>query len=352
MQTTVGEIAAQVGGEVVGDARTPIAGFASLESARPGDLVYVDSGKYLEQALASPASAVLVGREIEARGKVLIRVAHPKLAFARAVEWLAPEPRLAPGIHPTALVDPTASVGARVAIGPYVVIEANARIGANCQIGAGCNVGAGVEMGEDCVLFSRVTLYRGVRIGARVRIHAGTVIGSDGFGYVFADSRYYKFPQRGRVEIGDDVEIGANCAIDRGALDATLIGRGTKLDNLVHVAHNVTIGEHCVLAAQTGVSGSSTLGNYVAAGGQVGIADHARIEDRVVLGAQAGIPTGKRILREQTVWGTPARPLEEFKKAYAYFARLPELAARLEALEQKSEKRKAKLEKRKQKTGR
>ncbi|MBI4462513.1 MAG: UDP-3-O-(3-hydroxymyristoyl)glucosamine N-acyltransferase [Acidobacteria bacterium] len=339
MRTTVGEIAAYVGGEVVGDPKTEVTGFASLERAGPGDLVYVEGEKHAELGRASAASAVFVARDVSVPGKVMIRVANPKLAFARAVEWLAPEPRMAPGIHPTALVAPSAQLGQNVAVGPYVVIEAHARIANDCQIGAGCYVGERAELGEGCVLFPRVTLCGNVRLGAQVRIHSGTVVGSDGFGYVFAEGSYHKFPQRGRVEIGDDVEIGANSAIDRGALDATVIGRGTKLDNLVHVAHNVRIGEHCVLAAQTGVSGSSTLGNYVVAGGQVGIADHVRIEDRAVLGAQAGIPTGKRILREHTVWGTPARPLEEFKKAYAYFARLPELAARLEALEKKPRRR-------------
>lgn len=350
MRTSVAELAAYVGGEVVGDPETPITGFASLEGARRGDLVYVEVEKHLARALASAASALLVGRDIPTKagrgGKVLIRVANPKLAFARALEWLEPEPRLPAGIHPTALVDATAKLGPNVAVGPYVVIEADARVGAGCQLGAGCYLGRGVVLGPECVLLSRVTLYRNVTLGVRVRIHAGTVVGSDGFGYVFVEGRYHKFPQRGRVEIGDDVEIGANCTIDRGALDATVIGRGVKLDNLVHVAHNVTLGEHCVLAAQTGVSGSSTLGNNVTAGGQVGIADHVRIEDRVALGAQAGIPTGKRIPRGQTVWGTPARPLEEFKKAYAHFARLPELAARVAALERKPPRR------RKPRTGR
>ncbi|MFQ5816674.1 MAG: UDP-3-O-(3-hydroxymyristoyl)glucosamine N-acyltransferase [Terriglobia bacterium] len=343
MRTSVAEIAAYVGGEVMGNPQTPITGFASLERAGPGDVVYVEAEKHLARALASAASALLVGRDVppEARrgGKVLIRVANPKLAFARALEWLEPEPRLPAGIHPTALVDTTAKLDANVAVGPYVVIAADVRVGAGCQLGAGCYLGRGVVLGPECVLFSRVTLYRNVTLGARVRIHAGTVVGSDGFGYVFAEGRYHKFPQRGRVEIGDDVEIGANCTIDRGALDATLIGRGAKLDNLVHIAHNVTLGEHCVLAAQTGVSGSATLGNNVTAGGQVGVADHVRIDEGAVLGAQAGIPTGKRIPRGQTVWGTPARPLAEFKKAYAYFARLPELAARVEALEKKSARR-------------
>jgi len=340
MQKSAGEIAAYVGGEVVGDPQTFITGLASLESVRSGELVYAETEKHLAQALASAASAVLVGPGIEAKEKVLIRVANPKLAFARLLEWFAPEPRIAEGIHATAIIHPSAQLGENVSVGPYTVIEANVRLGRNCQIGAGCYIGAGVRLGDDCVVFPRVTIYRDVEIGARVRVHTGTVIGSDGFGYVLAEGKYWKFPQRGTVRLGDDVELGANVTIDRGALDATVIGNGCKLDNLVHVAHNVTIGEHTVIAAQTGISGSCTVGKYVVAGGQVGIADHCHIEDYAILGAQAGIPTGKKIRRGQTVWGTPARPLAEFKKQYAYFARLPELAARIEALEERTGSRK------------
>ena len=336
MRTTAAEIAAHVGGEVRGDPQTVVTGYASLEHARTGDLIYLDAEKHLARALASPATVLLVGRGVPARGKVLIVVDNPKLAFAHTVEWLDPEPRLPAGIHPTAMVDASATIGAGVAIGPYAVIEAEVRIGARCQIGAGCYVGTGASLGEDGVLFPRVVIYRNVHIGNRVRIHAGTVIGSDGFGYVLARDRYHKFPQRGQVEIGDDVEIGANCAIDRGALDATVIGDGAKLDNLVHIAHNVTLGAHCVLAAQTGIAGSSTLGHHVVGGGQLGVADHVRIEDEVQLGAQTGVFTGKRIPRGRVVWGTPARPVDELKRILVYFGRLPELAARVEALEKKS----------------
>lgn len=339
MPKSVAEIAAYVAGEVVGDPQTIITGLASLESAGAGELVYAETEKHLARALASAASAVLVGPGIMAKEKVLIQVANPKLAFAWLLEWFEPEPRLAEGIHATAVIHPSAQLAENVSVGPYTLIEANVRLGKNCQIGSGCYFGPGVTLGDDCVVFPRVTIYRNVEIGARARIHAGTVIGSDGFGYVFAQEKYWKFPQRGTVRIGDDVELGANVTIDRGALDATTIGRGCKLDNLVHVAHNVTIGEHTVIAAQTGISGSCTVGNYVVAGGQVGIADHCHIEDRAILGAQAGIPTGKRIRRGQTVWGTPARPLAEFKKQYAYFARLAELAARIQALEEKTSNR-------------
>jgi UDP-3-O-[3-hydroxymyristoyl] glucosamine N-acyltransferase len=335
MTMTVGELAAQLGGEVVGDGAVSVHGVASIARAQPGELVYVDSEKWLAAALRSGATAVLVDLGTRATGKTLIRVAHPKYAFARATEILQPEARLVPGVHPTSVVHPTAQLGENVALGAYALIGENARIGRNCRIGAGCVIGTSVEMGDDCELFPRVVLYPNLRLGQRVRIHSGVVVGSDGFGYVPVEGRYYKFPQRGTVVIEDDVEIGANCTIDRGALDETRIGRGTKLDNLVHVAHNVGIGSDCVIAAQTGISGSVTIGDGVVIGGQVGIGDHVRIEDGAVLGAQAGIPSHKTIRRGQTVWGTPARPLVDFKRSYPYLARLPELAARLEALEEK-----------------
>ena len=215
------------------------------------------------------------------------------------------------------------------------VNKEHARIGRNCQIGAGSYLGAGVEIGDDAILFPRVTLYRHVRIGARVRLHSGAVLGSDGFGYVPTEAGWEKFPQRGGVVIEDDVEIGANTTIDRGALDETWIGAGTKLDNLVHVGHNVRIGRHCIIEAQAGISGSCVIGDRVILGGQVGLGDHVRVEDGAILAGQCGVPSYKIIRRGQTVWGTPARPLEDFKRNYPYLARLPQLAERLAALERK-----------------
>jgi UDP-3-O-[3-hydroxymyristoyl] glucosamine N-acyltransferase len=335
MPKTAGELALYLKGELVGDPSVVIRSVASLESASEGDLIYADSDKLLPQALASPASVVIVGTEVFVRGKTFIRVPQPRLAFARALAWLVPEPPVVTGHHASAVIHPTATLGENVAVGPGVVIEEHARIGRNCQIGAGSYVGASVELGDDTVLFPHATVYRHVRIGARVRIHSGAVVGSDGFGYVPTEAGWEKFPQRGAVVIEDDVEIGANTTIDRGALDETWIGAGTKLDNLVHVGHNVRIGRHCVIAAQTGVSGSVVIGDGVVSGGQVGIADHVRIEDRAVLGAQCGIPSYKTIRRGQTVWGTPARPLDDFKKSYPYVARLPQMAERLAALERK-----------------
>jgi UDP-3-O-[3-hydroxymyristoyl] glucosamine N-acyltransferase len=267
-------------------------------------------------------------------GKTILEVSAPKFAFAKAAQWLLQESAPAAAIHPTAIVAPDAKVGAGVHIGPYVVIEEGAEIGAGTVIGAFCFLGRGSRLGENCRLHPRVTLYAGARLGRRVEIHSGAVIGSDGFGYVFGEGRHWKFPQIGAVEIGDDVEIGSNTTIDRGSLDATVIGNGVKIDNLVQIAHNVRIGEHSILAAQTGVSGSCTIGARVIVGGQVGIGDHCKIEDGAIIGSQAGIPTGKTIRGGRTVWGTPARPLEKFKEQYARFARLPELAERVRRLEE------------------
>ena len=335
MAKSAGELALYLKGELVGDPSVVIRSVASLESASEGDLIYAESDKILAQALASPASVVIVGTEVFMRGKTFIRVPQPRLAFARAVAWLLPEPPVVTGRHPSAVIHPSAGLGENVAVGAGVVVEEHARIGPGCQLGAGSYVGAHVEIGDAAVLFPRVTVYRRVRIGARVRIHSGAVVGSDGFGYVPTEAGWEKFPQRGGVVIEDDVEIGANCTIDRGALDETWIGAGTKLDNLVHVGHNVHIGRNCVIAAQTGVSGSCIIGDHVTCGGQVGLGDHVRVEDGAILAGQCGVPSNKTIRRGQTVWGTPARPLDDFKKSYPYVARLPQLAKRLAALERK-----------------
>lgn len=341
MPRTVRELAAALNAQIEGDASAIVSGLAAPESARAEDLIYADSPRHAERAARSAARCVLVPPDIQLPGKTLLRVDHPKLAFAKAAAWLessaegAEQGSAAPQVHPTAVVSPSAKIARGVAIGPYAVIEDDVSIGAGTSIGAFVFLGRGANIGDHCRLDPRVTLYAGTRLGHRVTVHAGTVIASDGFGYVFGEGRHWKFPQLGTVEIGDDVEIGSNVTIDRGSLGVTRIAAGTKLDNLVHVAHNVQIGEHSVIAAQTGISGSSVVGNHVVIGGQVGIADHSTIEDAAQVGAQAGIPTGKTIRTGQTVWGTPARPLDKFKQQYAWFSRLPDLAARLRALERK-----------------
>ena len=335
MSRTVEEIAQAIGATVEGDAALELVSVASPERAGAKDLIYVDGAKHAERAGSSGALCVVAGEEINFPGKTILRSKQPKVAFAKAAALLRGHPPIAGGIHPTAIIAPRARVSASASLGPYAVIGEDVYIGEGTQIAAHCVIGAGSWIGENCCLHPRVTLYSRVRLGNNVEVHAGTVLGSDGFGYAFDGSRYWKFPQAGILEIGDDVEIGANTTIDRGSLNDTRIAEGVKLDNLVHVAHNVEIGAHTVIAAQSGISGSSKLGNNVIVGGQVGIADHCTLEDGSIAGAQAGIPTGKTIRSGQAVWGTPARPLEKFKEIYVWFARLPELAGRIKELEGK-----------------
>jgi UDP-3-O-[3-hydroxymyristoyl] glucosamine N-acyltransferase len=334
MTVTAIELAERLGLQLEGDTHARISGIAAPGSAGPEDLIYVDGPRHLESAQRSAAVCVVTAPDTRIPGKTLLLHTQPKLAFARIAAILQAPRAIASGIHATAIVDASARLGAGVAVGPYAVVEASAAIGAGTQVGAFCFVGAGCAIGKDCRLHPRVTLYPGVRLGDRVVAHSGAVLGSDGFGYVFGEGRFWPFPQVGELHIADDVEIGANSTIDRGSLGITQIGAGTKLDNLVHVAHNVQIGEHTVIAAQTGISGSSRVGNHVLVGGQVGIAERCEIQDGAILGAQAGIPTGKTIRAKQTVWGTPARPLEKFKEQYALFSRLPGLAERVRKLEQ------------------
>jgi UDP-3-O-[3-hydroxymyristoyl] glucosamine N-acyltransferase len=335
MRRTAKELAEAIGARLEGDGAAEVAGVAAPERAGSRDLIYVESMKHAQRAVASGAVCVVAAEGIVLAGKTVLRSAQPKMAFARAAELLLGRAPIASGIHPTAIIAPLARVSAGVGVGPYAVVGEDARVGAGTQIGAHSVIGAGCWIGENCRIHPRVTLYAGVRLGNRVEIHSGAVIGADGFGYAFGEGKYWKFPQAGIVEIADDVEIGANSTIDRGSLDDTRIAEGAKLDNLVHVGHNCQIGAHTVIAAQTGISGSSVLGRHVVVGGQVGIADHCKLEDRAVAGAQAGIPTGKTIRGGQTVWGTPAREIRKFKEVYVWYARLPELAERIKDLEAK-----------------
>ena len=330
---TVDELARWLGGEPEGDLARPVTGAAALESAGAADVAFLDSKQDSErnarQALASQAGCLLAPPDISLPGRTVIRVKNPRSAMARAVELFHPAPPRQPGTHPTAVIGEGVTIGADVAIGPCAVIGDRAQIGGRSSVGAGCVVGEQSVLGEDCILYPRVTLYPGVRLGSRVILHSGSVIGSDGFGYMFENGRYSKFPQAGTVEIADDVEVGSNTTIDRGALGPTRIGRGTKIDNLVQIAHNVQIGEHCVIASGTGISGSVVIEDYVVIAGQVGIGDHARVGKGAVLGGQCGILPHKVVRPGETVWGTPARPLDEFKRMYAHLANLPELTRKV-----------------------
>lgn len=333
MKHTAAELAKYLRAKLDGDGDQPVTGVAGPENAAATDLIYLDAPKFAARVENSAACCVLVTPNTRIANKTVLEIADPKFAFAKAAAWLSPRPAPKSEIHATAIVSPSARIAKNVSIGPFAVIEHDVEIGADSQIGAFAFIGRDSHVGPDCVLHPRVTLYAGARLGARVEVHSGAVIGSDGFGYVFGEGHYWKFPQIGHVEVGDDVEIGANTSIDRGSLETTHIAAGVKIDNLVQVAHNVRIGEHTVIAAQTGISGSSTIGQRVMIGGQVGIAEHCTLEDGSIAGAQAGIPTGKTIRRSQTVWGTPARPIDKFKEQYGWFARLPELAERLRKLE-------------------
>jgi UDP-3-O-[3-hydroxymyristoyl] glucosamine N-acyltransferase len=326
MKRSLKEIAKLVQGRVLGDSNVEVSGIASIHSATAGDLVFVEDEKNLGTALESKAGAVITGEFAvgKASARPLLVCAQPRLAFARAAQALSAAAP-AGGIHPSAIVHSSARLGRSVSVEERAVIGEGVEIGERTRIGAGCVIGPRVNIGNDCELYPNVTVYDGARLGERVIVHAGAVLGSDGFGYVRdqATGRYEKFPQIGRLEIGDDVEIGANSTVDRGALDVTRIGRGTKIDNLVHVGHNVQIGEDVVIAAQTGLSGSAMVEKNVVIGGQVGIADHVRIEEGAILGAQSGIPS-KKVIRGKGVvfWGTPARPIREYLKELAVLARL------------------------------
>jgi UDP-3-O-[3-hydroxymyristoyl] glucosamine N-acyltransferase len=337
MTRTAGELADFLGAKLVGDPHVRISGVASPELARETDVIYLDAPKLAERAKSSAARCAIAHAGVRLAGTTILEMRDPKLAFAKAAGWLLPRSRPSPGFHSTAVVASSARLANDVHIGSYVVIEDDVEIGAGSAIGAFCFLGKGCRLGESCWLHPRVTLYAGARLGDEVEIHSGTVIGSDGFGYVFGEGKHWKFPQLGGVEIGNGVEIGANTTVDRGSLGTTRIGDGAKIDNLVQIAHNVEIGPHTVVAAQTGISGSSKLGERVIIGGQVGIADHCTLEDDAIAGAQAGIPTGKTIRRGQMVWGTPARPIEKFKHQYGWLARLPELAERIRKLEEAKE---------------
>lgn len=333
MSFTAAEIARQLKGEVLGDGSTVLTGFAPADRAHPGDLTFAENETYFHRAEASAASAILVAGDFTSTTKVLIRVTNARVAFARVLPLFFPEPVFAPGIHPSAVIAASAKIDSTAHIGPHCVVGEQVRIGARTVLQGGNHVGADSQLGDDTNIFPNVTLYARIQIGHRVRIHSGTVIGADGFGYVFDQGIHLKVPQIGNVIIGDDVEIGANVTIDRGALGPTSIGKGTKIDNLVQVAHNVSIGEHCLVVAQVGIAGSCKLGDYVILGGQVGMAGHLKIGNQVTIAAQSGvmhdIKDGAKML------GTPAIPDRQFKRQVIAIQQLPELIRRVRELEKR-----------------
>ncbi len=302
---------------------------ASLEEAGPQDLSFVSSlkEKAIAAARASKSGCLLVPPDFDNQPpRSILRVPDPRAAIAAAIQAMHPSPHPEPGVHPTAVVAPDARLGADVSIGPHVTIGSGTEVGDGTAIGAGTTIGDDVSIGARCLLHPGVTLYRNVSIGDRCILHSGSVIGADGFGFVMLkDDRgghYEKFPQVGRVEIGNDVEIGANSCIDRAALGVTSIGDGVKLDNMVHIGHNCKIGRHVVIAAQTGLSGGVEVGEYAVIGGQVGIGDKVKIESGAVLGSGSGVLTSKIVRAGQVLWGTPARPLKEYLAQLAALSKL------------------------------
>jgi len=332
----VRELAEWLGAPFEGDGEKKLDSAGTLESAGASGLAFVSGRKAAKEAESSAAGCLIVPSDYSnVPARTVIRAPEPRTAFARAVNRLHPPPEVVPGIHPTAVIAPDAEIGEGVAIGPLAMIGEGTRVGVGSSIGPNCVVGRRVTTGERCVFHAHATVYDDVDIGARVILHSGAVIGADGFGFVMDGGRYHKFPQIGRVSIGDDVEIGANSCVDRAALGVTWIGEGTKLDNMVHVAHNCRIGRHVVVAAQTGFSGGVVVEDWAVIGGQVGIGDKARIETRAVLGSGCGVLTSKIVRAGEVVWGTPARPLKEHLEMLANLGKLPELRKEVAELRRK-----------------
>lgn len=336
MQKTLGELAAIVDGIVVGDPSTVISGVGGIKEAKKGDITFVANPRYVALMDEAGASAIITSMKIERSLKPIVRVKDPSLAFAQIVSVFFPvEIRHPKGIHPAAIISKTAKISDGVGIGPYVVVEDGASIGENTVIYAGSYVGRDAHIGSDCVIWANVSIRERVEIGNRVFIQSGAVIGSEGFGYAFVDGEYKLIPQVGTVLIEDDVEIGANSTIDRARFEKTIVGKGTKIDNLVQIAHNVVIGRNCIIISQAGISGSTRLGNNVTIAGQAGLVGHINIGDGAMCAAQAGVT--KNVPPNTIVSGYPASEHTESRKLVAHVQRLPKLVALVHDLKKKIE---------------
>lgn len=335
MNASLYEIANLVQGVVVGDEKIIVSSLSPIDNIVTGSLVFADGNENLQLAEKSEAAAILVNNNSTSETKPVIQVPHPFKAFIQLLSHFYPAKKAIAGIHPTAVLAQDVSLGKNVSIGPYVIIEEGARIGDNCVIKGHVSIGAQVTIGEDTILHPHVTIYDQCQIGARVLIHASTVIGSDGFGYTFVDNQHMKVPHVGHVIIADDVEIGANTVIDRATLGATVIGAGTKIDNLVQVAHSVKLGKHNILCAFTGIAGSTTSGDHVVFAANVGVSDHVSIDDGVILGARAGVPPKKHLKQGNVYLGNPARPKDKAIEHELSVTRIPLMRKNLKALSEK-----------------
>jgi UDP-3-O-[3-hydroxymyristoyl] glucosamine N-acyltransferase len=342
VKKTLKEIADFIGGELIGDGNIKIAGVAGIQEAQEGDLTFLANPKYQPYLKNTRASAVITAKDIKEADKPIILTDNPSLAFVKAVSFIAPcEVSRPKGIHASAIIGQGVKLGQGLAIGPYVVIEDGVSIGDKSVIYAGCYIGEKSKIGGNALIYPHVTIREGVFVGNNVIIHSGTVIGSDGFGFVTVEGKHHKIPQVGKVVIEDDVEIGANVAIDRARFDKTIIGQGTKIDNLVHLAHNVAIGKNCLVLAQVGISGSTTVGDSVILAGQAGVVGHVTIGDNCIVMAQSGV--SKSIPAGTMVWGYPAKPQKTAKRLNASVANLPRLYESVAQLKKKIEELELKL---------
>ena len=333
MEKMLSELAQLVGGEVIGDGGIKIVGVAPIEEARKGEITFIAHRRYLPKLTQTEASAVIVSPKVSEAGKPLLRVANPYLAFAKILGIYAHRPYEPRGVDQGAWVSPTAKLGEGVSVYPFVYIGDHAEIGNRVILFPGVSVGDNAVIGDDTLIYPNVSIYEGSRIGKRVILHSGVVIGSDGFGFARDGRRSVKIPQIGIVEIGDDVEIGANTTVDRAAMGKTIIKRGVKIDNLVQVAHSVTIGEDSIIVAQVGIAGSSKIGSNVILAGQVGVIDHIEIGDNVIVGPQSGV--AKDIPPNQVVTGSPPIPHKDHLRAVMTFPKLPEMWRKIGQLEAK-----------------
>jgi UDP-3-O-[3-hydroxymyristoyl] glucosamine N-acyltransferase len=336
MKVTLEAVARAIDGTVVGDGSVEITGVAGIREAREGELTFLANPRYEPYLELTQASAVIVSENHRNIGKPLIQNPNPYLAFLKAVRFFAGDAeRPCAGVHSTAIIAPDAVIAEDASIGPHAVIESEARIGSRAIVQAGCYVGARARLGDEVLLYPNVTIREACVLGDRVIVHSGTVIGSDGFGFVRDGDVYRKLPQVGTVEIGDDVEIGANVTIDRATTGTTRIGAGSKIDNLVQIAHNVQIGKSCIIVAQVGISGSTVLGDHVVLAGQVGIVGHIEIGDGASVGAQSGV--SKSVKAGERMFGYPAMPLRQAKRIEASIRNLPELIQTVRALKRRVE---------------